>query len=97
MINSYNRTLFKPDLTKATFELYLTDEVKYDVDDLETEATKVTYKGVKSWDLIEGGPEAEEIEKYSDMMDEEHAYLVLHLSNGETATFRNTHVTMFIW
>ena len=52
--------------------------------------------------LIEGfeivtGKEAEEIEACTDgsCIDECHEYLVLDFGNGETGTYRNSHVEMF--
>ena len=93
MIRTYRRTLLVSDLENATVRLYLTDAVKYEAED---RAKTVTYTGVISWDIIEGGKEAEEIEANNDLMDENHEYLVLHFKDGKTATFRNSHVDMFI-
>ena len=43
--------------------------------------------------------DAEEIERETDDsgIDEHHEYLRLNFVNGETATFRNSHTTMFIY
>jgi hypothetical protein len=97
MIKTYERTLFisKEELPKTTFRLYLYEGTKYNT--LEATA-EITYKGVTSWDVIEGGKEAEAIEADTDAsgIDENHEYLVLHLASGDTATYRNSHVDLFI-
>lgn len=97
MIRSYYRTLMVKDLTKATVELSITEKPKYEA--IDEQPTEVKYTGVTSWDIIEGGQEAEEIEAQTDAesADENHEYLVLHFENGDVSTFRNSHVSMFIW
>ena len=96
MMRSYNSTLEFKDLREATIRLVITDGPKYDL--RQRTGIIVEYTGVTSWDIIEGGPEAEEIESMTDKnsIDELHEYLVLHFENGETSTFRNTHVDMHI-
>lgn len=95
MKTTYTRTLFVEDLAKAKVTLYLYAGLKYED---ESEGNKLVYTGVTSWDIIEGGKEAEEIEADIDAnsMDENLEYLVLHFEDGSTATFRNSHVDMFI-
>ena len=97
MKKTYTGTLFTPDLTKATVRLFITEGNKYNRE-TRGKTTEVKYTGVKAWDIIEGGNEAEEIESLTDSnsIDENHEYLVLHFENGETATFRNSYVDMFI-
>ena len=94
MKKTYTRTMMVEDLTKATVELFVTEGLKWE----DPEEIRVEYKGVASWDIISGGTEAEEIEAETDAdgIDEYHEYLVLHFENGNTATFRNSHVDMFI-
>ena len=92
MIRSYNRTIFTEDLTKAKVRLYIHDGNKYEG---STTTELVEYTGLTSWDIIEGGKEAEEIEK-SGMVDPNHEYLVLHFQNLETATYCNSNVDLFI-
>lgn len=97
MKRTYTRTMMIEDLTKATVKLYLTENCKYTAKDLGEE-TEVEYTGVTAWDIIEGGEEAQEIEAMTDeaSADEFHEYLVLHFEDGTEATFRNSHVDMFI-
>ena len=96
MKTTYARTLFHPVLSECTFKLYIHEATKYEAD--ENDEIKVEYNGVTAWDIIEGGDEAQEIESMTDDsgIDENHEYLVLHFENGETATFKNSHVDMFI-
>ena len=83
-------------LKEAWFTLNVFEADKYtgNITDWKT----VNYTGVTSWDMIEGGEEAAEIEAdLNDLdCDEHHEYLVLHFDNGEQATFRNSHVDMWI-
>lgn len=96
MIRTYERTTFTEDLTKATFRLYISEATKYEAE--PDDVREATYTGVKSWSIIEGGKEAEEIEAWTDAsgVDENHEYLVLNFANGTTGTFRNSHVDLFI-
>ena len=95
MKTTYTRTLFVEDLTKATFKLYITEEPKW----IAKEEQEVKYTGVKSWTIITGEDATVLEEDYigdSEMFDELHEYLILNFENGDTATFRNSHVDMFI-
>ena len=82
------------DLQKATVQLYITEGVKWNNPGEEKE---VKYTGLKSWSLVDG-EDAMKIEAESDgsCIDEYHEYLVLEFIDGTTATFRNSHVDMFI-
>ena len=95
MTNTYTGTIFNPDLTKATIKLYVHEAVKWEA--AEEDEKVATYRNVKAWSIV-NGEDAEEIEKYTDesCIDELHEYLVLHFADGETATYRNSHVEMFI-
>ena len=96
MIRTYNSTTFIEDLTTVKFRLFIHEATKYEAEsDDEVEAI---FTNVKSWSIIDGGKEAEEIESETDAsgIDENHEYLVLNFANGEMATFRNSHVDMFI-
>ena len=96
MKTTYTRTTFIEDLTKRTIKLYIHEAIKYEAS--EDDEIKVEYTGVKAWSIIEGGKEAEEIEAETDAssVDENHEYLVLHFEDGTDATFRNSHVDMFL-
>ena len=97
MIKTFTRTMFIKDLRNAKITIYVTDGIKYNLTETSNE-TKLEYNGITSWDIVEGGTEAEEIERELNAasVDEYHEYLVLHFENGEQATFRNSHVDMFI-
>lgn len=95
MTRTYNRTLFmtNEELQKATVKLFVTEGLKWE-DENEKE---VNYTGLKSWSIVDG-EDAKEIENQTDgsCIDENHEYLVLEFNDGTTATFRNSHVDMFI-
>lgn len=81
MKRTYTRTMMFEDLTKAEVKVVVYDGSKYDA----------------SWDIIEGGEEAEEIEIYGRCgIDKNHEYLVLHFKDGSTKTYKNSFVDMFI-
>lgn len=56
----------------------------------------LTYDGVTQVDLIMGGKEAERIEYEFGVLDERHEYIVIHFEDDRTATFRNSHVDVFL-
>lgn len=95
MKRTFTRTMMmsNEEIRIATFKIDLFEGLKYE--DNEPMA-RAEYKGVTAWDIIEGGAEAEEIERHSDIIDEYHEYLVLHFEDGKTGTFRNSHVDMWI-
>lgn len=95
MKRTYTGTLMMSNerLQKQTIRIFIYDADKYT--GKITEEKEVQYTGLTAWDIIEGGEEAEEIEA-DGLIDEHHEYLVLHFNDGTTATFRNSHVDMFI-
>ena len=95
MIRSYDQTwtIRKDRLKDAFFYFEIFENTKYE--DKEP-VSMVEYTGVTSWDMIEGGKEAEELEAHFNEIDEKREYCVLHFENGETATFRNSHIDMWI-
>ena len=94
MKETYTRTMMIPDLTKATVTLEVFLTTKYEA---VGHGVEVKYTGVKAWSIV-SGEDAAEIEAESDgsCIDENHEYLILHFENGETSTFRNSHVDMWI-
>ena len=87
------------ELQQATFRLEVFGDItKYDSFRSDEEPKHINYTGVKAWTMVAGGPEAEEIEAdLNDLdCDEFHEYLILHFNNGEQATFRNSHVDLWI-
>lgn len=96
MKRTYTCTKKFKDLTKATFKLYIYDEPKYgryfDADVIEW-----TYTDVVSFDIIQGGQEAKELEKEMEPdYDIYSEYLILHFKDGSQATFRYSYVDMYI-
>lgn len=96
MIRTYNQTWIMSNerLQKATIRIFVYNDNKYTGN--VTEEKEVKYTGLTSWDIIEGGEEAEKIEAETDgsCIDDNHEYLVLHFNNGTQATFRNSYVDM---
>lgn len=80
-------------MTKVIVKVY--DGVKYDIKSKVANSVEYNIEGYK---VVSGGTEAETIEREcGNDLDEFHEYLVLDLGNGETSTFRNSHVDMFRW
>lgn len=81
-----------------TIKLDVYDVCKYVAtqEDFENEK-QVTYDNVIGFEVVEG-EKAKEIEKDTDgsCIDDFHEYLVIYFENGETATFRNSYVDMFL-
>lgn len=104
MKNTYTQTwmMSNEELQRATVRLLVYGADKYSgeltVDEVEDGMHEVKYTGLIAWDVISGGAEAEEIEAQTDAsgVDEHHEYLVLHFNDGTDATFRNSHVDMFL-
>ena len=100
MKRSYNETwtISKEDLPKRTLRVILHDQCKYTGGhpSKEHSTSEVTYTGLTSWDIIEGGPEAEQLEALFGIEDDYHEYLILHFQDGHTATFRNSYADFFL-
>ena len=97
MIRTYTMTymISESKLPEATFSLDIYKNTKYEDN---SPIRRITYNGVKSWSIIEGGDEALEIEQYTDEsgIDENHEYLVLNFIDGTSSTYRNSYVDLFI-
>ena len=84
------RTIGRP--FNAEIELY--SECKYTAsEEVFENSIRHQYKDITNWEIVTD-EDAEEIEA-NGLIDEHHEYLVLHFADGETATFRNSHVDMF--
>lgn len=85
--------------TKYLIE-YINDETAWDkfskTENIDL-YSKREYYGVKGFDVVSDPATVEEIENFTDAnsIDEYHEYLILYFENGETATFRNSHVDLF--
>ena len=82
---TYNRTMLHSNLENVTVEIHLRDTEQI-----------IKYHGLKQWSIISGKEkEITEIEM-SGLVDKYHEYLILELTDGSKATFRNNNVDMFI-
>jgi uncharacterized protein Veg len=97
MKETFTRTLMMDNekLQKAKVSVDMYDTIKY-TRDANSKETTVEYTGLTAWDIINGGKEAEEIEK-DGLIDPYHSYFVLHFNDGSTATFRNSYNDLFIF
>lgn len=94
MKTTYTGTMFHRDLREAKVDVQIFEGSKYSDEDY---VEKIQYTGLTSWDIITD-EDAEELEAgMGELIDENHEYLVLHFEDGKTATFRNSHVAMYIW
>lgn len=95
MKRTYNSTMFitAEELQQATVKLYVTKGLKCE----DRNETEIIYTGLKQWSIVDG-EDAKLIEAETDgtCIDENHEYLVLEFVDGTEATFRNSHVDMFI-
>ena len=96
MKTTYNRTMLMDNekLQKAIVTLDITTGVKWEA---PGEETTITYTGLTQWSIVSGEDALEiEADLSESEKDEYHEYLVLEFNDGTTATFRNSHVDMFI-
>ena len=81
----------------VTLDVY--DVCKYTAKTVEELNEKqIKYSGCIGFEVV-SGKEAEIIESETDdsCIDDFHEYLVLYFENGETATFRNSYVDLFMF
>ena len=76
----------------AEIEVYSENKYTADAQVFEN-SRKVLYTNIEYWEII-SGEDAAEIEA-SGLVDDNHEYLVLHFTDGDTATFRNSYVDMW--
>ena len=96
MKTTYTSTKKFNDLTKATFKLYIYDDIKYGRD-FDCDVIEWIYTDVVSFDIIQGGEEAKELAKeMAPDFDIYSEYLILHFKDGSQASFRYSYVDMFI-
>lgn len=88
-------------VNKATLDVY--EECKYTAAELGHEEVfenckQVKYDNVEYIEIVDGA-DAEEIEAETDgsCIDDMHKYLVIHFTDGQTATYRNSYVDMFLF
>lgn len=85
-------------LESKTVKLDVYDVCKYTATKEDFEREKVAvYKHVAGFAVV-SGEDAKELEAETDgsCIDDHHEYLVLYFEDGDTATFRNSYVDMFL-
>lgn len=76
----------------AEIEVYSENKYTADAQVFEN-SRRILYTNIESWEII-SGEDASEIEA-SGLVDDNHEYLVLHFTDGDTSTFRNSYVDMW--
>lgn len=84
-------------VNKATLEVY--EECKYTATaEVFVNSKQVKYDNVEYIEIVTGLDAAEiEAETDGSCIDDMHEYLVLHFTDGQTSTFRNSYVDMFLF
>lgn len=78
----------------AIVEVEVYSECKYTASpEVFENSIKVNYS-IEAYEIV-SDEDAYEIEANTDELDDYHEYLVLHLTDGSTSTFRNNYVDMF--
>lgn len=77
----------------AEIEVYSENKYTADAQVFEN-SRKILYTNVEHWEII-SGEDAAEIEAKGGILDDNHEYLVLHFTDGGSATFRNSYVDMW--
>ena len=68
--------------------------VKYEA--TSEKVAEIKYKSIKGYEVVTGDRATEiGLETDENRRDEYNEYLIITLDNGETATFRNSHVDLF--
>ena len=81
--------------TGRIVELDIHEEVKYT--DRREDLPRIRYSDVVAFEVVHGEAAAQiEAESDGSCIDDFHEYLVLFFANGDTSTFRNSYVDMFI-
>jgi len=92
-VQTFTRTLFHDDLTKAQVKVLFFENNKYTD---EKPVGEFTYKnGITKWQIVQGGKEAKALEQVCDK-DEYDEYLILYFENGDNEIYPNNKVAMFI-
>lgn len=78
----------------AIVEVEVYSECKYTASpEVFENSIKVNYS-IEAYEIV-SNEDAYEIEDNTDELDDYHEYLILHLTDGSTTTFRNSYVDMF--
>lgn len=81
---------------KVTVKVKFYDVCKYNENPKKEDTYEAKYRDVVAWDEIKGGKEAKDVEMLTELRDDYHEYLILHLLNGEKVTLRNSYCDMII-
>lgn len=84
-------------VNKATLDVY--EECKYTAaEEVFVNCKQIKYDNVEYIEIVTGiDAEAIEAETDGSCIDDMHEYLVIHFTDGQTSTFRNSYVDMFLF